>query len=248
MMVRPMPRYLALVAALALTACTATGPGGAPHPNTPAAKAAAKKNLQTEAVIALLNQGNETAARKQLQEILKRYPNDPDAHVLLESLDRDPVELLGPNYQTRAVQPGETMLGLAERFLGNRLKFYQLARYNKVKVPATLAPGTPLRIPGEPPRPAPPPAPPPQPRPTPAPPAPAPEKAQPKPTPPPGPAANPAAARQLRSAGLAALNQGQVGRAVLLLRRAALLDPANPLIARDLARAERIARAVQAKR
>ena len=248
MMVRRLPRSLALVSALALAACTATGPGGGPHPNTPAAKAATKKAAQTEAVITLLNQGNEVAARKQLQDILKRYPNDPDAHVLLESLDRDPVELLGPNYQTRAVQPGETMLGLAERFLGNRLKFYQLARYNNVKVPAALAPGTPLRIPGEPPRPAPLPSPPPQPRPTSAAPPPPPEKAPPKPTPPPGPAANPAVARQLRSGGLAALNQGQVGRAVLLLRRAALLDPANPLIARDLARAERIARAVQAKR
>jgi Flp pilus assembly protein TadD len=69
-----------------------------------------------------------------------------------------------------------------------------------------------------------------------------------KPTPPPAPAANPALAGQLRSAGLNALNQGQVARAVALLTRAAQLDPANPLIARDLARAERIARAVQAKR
>lgn len=107
----------------------------------------------------------------------------------------------------------------------------------------------PLRIPGEPPRPVtPPPPPPPPPRPRPAPPPPPPEAHPAKPTPPPAPIANPALARQLRSAGLNALNQGQIGRALTLLRRAALLDPANPLIARDLARAERIARAVQVKR
>jgi hypothetical protein len=248
MMFRRLSPSIALLPALALAACTASGPGGAPHPTTPTDKAVAKKATQTEAVIALLNQGNEVGARKKLQVILKLHPNDPDAHVLLESLDRDPIELLGPNYQTRAVQPGETMIGLAERFLGNRLKFYQLARYNNVKVPANLAPGTPLRIPGEPPRPTPPPPPPPTPRTTPAPPPPPPKVEPVKPTPPPAPAANPALAGQLRSAGLNALNQGQVARAVALLTRAAQLDPANPLIARDLARAERIARAVQAKR
>lgn len=249
MILRCLPSSIALLPALALAACTAGGPGGAPHPVTPAARAAAKTAAQTEAVVALLNQGKEAAARRKLQAILKRRPDDPDAHVLLESLDRDPVELLGPNYQTRAVQPGETMIGLAERFLGNRLKFYQLARYNNIKVPANLAPGTPLRIPGEPPRPVtPPPPPPPPPRPRPAPPPPPPEAHPAKPTPPPAPIANPALARQLRSAGLNALNQGQIGRALTLLRRAALLDPANPLIARDLARAERIARAVQVKR
>jgi Flp pilus assembly protein TadD len=62
------------------------------------------------------------------------------------------------------------------------------------------------------------------------------------------PLANPAVARQLRAAGLAALNQGNIDRAVALLRRAATLDPGNPLIARDLGRAERIAATVRARR
>ena len=49
-------------------------------------------------------------------------------------------------------------------------------------------------------------------------------------------------------ARIAALNQGNVDRAVGLLRRAKQLDPANPLIARDLARAERIAATVRARK
>ncbi|MDB5737864.1 MAG: hypothetical protein JWO65_1532, partial [Sphingomonas bacterium] len=62
------------------------------------------------------------------------------------------------------------------------------------------------------------------------------------------PVANPALAARMRAAGLAALNQGNVDRAVALLRRASQLDPGNALIGRDLERAERIARTVKARR
>jgi Flp pilus assembly protein TadD len=88
-----------------------------------------------------------------------------------------------------------------------------------------------------------------QPRPAPPPAAAAP---RPKPAPPraatPKPAGNPAAARQARAAGLAALNQGNVDRAIALLGRAAQLDPGNALIERDLARARRIAATVRARK
>jgi Flp pilus assembly protein TadD len=59
---------------------------------------------------------------------------------------------------------------------------------------------------------------------------------------------NPIVARQLHAAGLTALNQGAVDRAVNLLRRAAALDPGNAVMARDVARAERIATTVKARR
>ncbi len=114
-----------------------------------------------------------------------------------------------------------------------------------MKIPVALTAGTVLRIPGEMPRPVvvpsrqdtqeptgtPPPA---RPKPGPVPTA-------KKPT-------NPGAALKLRSLGLAALNLGQVEQAVSLLGRAAQLDPSNVLIARDLARAERIAQTVKAHR
>ncbi|HKT75132.1 MAG TPA: LysM domain-containing protein, partial [Sphingobium sp.] len=62
------------------------------------------------------------------------------------------------------------------------------------------------------------------------------------------PAADPARAARLRAAGLAALNQGQVARAVVLLHQAATLAPADPLIRRDLERAQRIRATVKTKR
>ncbi len=198
-----------------------------------------------DAAVELLNQGDEKGAQKQLKPLLKANPNDPQANVLLESIKRDPVELLGDRSFAYTVQPGDTMISLSQRFLGNRLKFYQLARYNHIGRPAALSAGTVLRIPGEAPRPAPPPKPvsigedk-------------APTRSKPRPqphTPAKASAANPAAALKLRGLGLVALNQGRVTDAVVLLGRASTLDPSNPLIARDLARAKRIAQTVGKRR
>jgi LysM repeat protein len=236
------------VGALALAACSA-GPARvktAPAPpTTPAAN-------ETDAVFDLLMQGKDAAARKKLKAILKRDPMNASARLLSDSIERDPKELLGPQSYAYVVAPGETMVGLAQRFLGNRLKAYQLVRYNGLKAPVTLVAAQVLRIPGEPPRP---PEPAVRPESAPAKSAPTkstlpkPKASSPKPAAPAAsPAGNPAAARQLRTAGLAALNQGNVDRAVGLLRRAAQLDPGNTVIARDLGRAERIAATVRARK
>jgi hypothetical protein len=236
---------IAAVCALALAACS----GGPSRPKAAPPPPGATSAMETEAAFTLLNAGDDAGARKRLTALLKRDPMNPSARLLNESIDRDPRDLLGPDSYAYVVRPGDTIVGLAERLLGNRLKAYQLGRYNGLKAPVVLIPGQSLRIPGAPPRAAP--VRRPEPRPTPAAPS-----ARPRPAPArpaaaaPAPAAataNPGAARQARTAGLAALNQGNVARAVGLLRRAAALDPGNPLIARDLARAERIAATVRAR-
>jgi LysM repeat protein len=241
----------ALAVGLGLAAC---GGKGATPPASVAALASPASPAEVDAIMALLDGGEEKAARKRVAAALKRDPMNPSLLVLRDSLDRDPTELLGPASYPYTVRPGDTMTGLAERFLGNRLKAYQLARYNAVDKPAELAPGRVLRIPGTAPvververeeprrteRKAPKPALA-SPKPKPSAPKPAAVAATPR-------AADPGAARAARAAGLAALNQGQVSRAVGLLRRAASLDPANPVAQRDLARAERIASAVRARR
>lgn len=234
----------ALVAiAASLAACSGGGgrPAVAPAPARPVGGT-------VESAFEALMQGNQGEARKQLKAVLKRDPRDAEAQMLLQSMDGDAREQLGPQNYNYTVRTGDTISGLAQRFLGNRLKGYQLARYNDLKTPVTLAPGQTLRIPGTPPRP---PEPVRRPDPTPTPPRPAPSAPAPtpaKPKSPAAPVANPAAARQARAAGLAALNQGKVAQAVIMLRRAAALDPGNALIARDLGRAERIAATVRAKR
>jgi tetratricopeptide (TPR) repeat protein len=236
MTVRSLLRLSPVALALALAAC-------AQGPKKPVPVSAAPVIVTIDTAMALLDRGDEAGARKEVRELLKRNPNDPEARVLQDSLDRDPAELLGPKNFDYLVQPGDTMIGLSEKFLGTKLKFYQLARYNGVKVPAALAAGTTIKIPGEAPRPVE------TPRTRPSRSAePAPKASKPKAAPAPtAPARSPAAAQKARSAGLAALNQGKVAQAVALLRRAAVLDPGNPLIQRDLSRAERIERTVQAR-
>jgi hypothetical protein len=231
----------ALGLALLAAACSG-GPGRIATTPQPAAPAAG----EIEQINDLLLRGEDGAARKRVKAVLKRDPMNPEAQLLRDSIERDPKDLLGPQSYPYVVRAGDTITGLAQRILGNRLKAYQLARYNDLRAPYALAPGTTLRLPGTAPRPAPVRRPEPaSPRP-----GPAPVTAAPKPAPvkPVAPAANPAAARQFRTAGLAALNQGNVARAVALLRRAAAADPANPLIARDLARAQRIAATVRARK
>jgi LysM repeat protein len=242
---RPLLRFAALASLAALAACSK---GAAPKP---AVLAAPLAESDIDGVQSLLMQGDRKGAEKRLKPLLKREPMNPRLLLLRDSIDGDAQELLGPANYPYTVRAGETVEQLAERLLGNRLKAYQLARYNGLDNPSALAAGTVLRIPGAPPRPKP------QPQPAaerparPAPSAPSrPKAAPPAATPAPAPArpvANAAAAQRARSAGLAALNRGAVRQAVGLLQRAHALDPGNAVILRDLQRAQRIAATVRAR-
>ncbi|AQR73839.1 LysM domain-containing protein [Sphingomonas sp. LM7] len=233
-------RLAVLASATALAACSK----GAPP--QPAAVQAPLPGSEVDAVQALLMQGDRKSAEKRLKPLLKREPMNPKLLLLRDSISGDPKEQLGPVNYPYTVRAGETIEELAERLLGNRLKAYQLARYNDLVNPSALAAGQVLRIPGTPPRPKPQPAerPPVRPAPSTA----RPKPAAPTPAPVPAkPAANPAAAQRARSAGLAALNRGAVSQAVGLLQRAHALDPGNAVILRDLQRAQRIAATVRAR-
>lgn len=225
-----------LLAIAALSACSQK-PGG--RAAAPAMIQPVSNAQQIDDVVALLDDGKADVARKALNAMIKREPGDIDAAVLLDSLTADPVASLGAQSFDYRVQPGDSFRDLAKRYLGNRLKFYALARYNNVAVPASLKGGMIIRIPGEAPKAVT--APPPAPKSAPVPPRTAP-KAAPAPK---APVANPAQAAKLRGQGLALLNQGQVSRAVGVLRQAAALDPGNALIRRDLERAQRIRKTVK---
>ena len=133
--------FAVLAASMALSGC-ASGPRPASAP----AAATSAQNIET--IAELLNQGDADAARKLIKSSLKRDPTNPTLALLRDSVTRDPVELLGPKSFTYAVQPGDTLAALADRYLGNRLLTYQLARYNGIAKPTQLAAGQRLRIPG----------------------------------------------------------------------------------------------------
>lgn len=203
---------------------------------------------EVDKILSLLDNGEEKKAAKRLSTALKRDSRNPSLQVLRDSIELTPEHLLGSTSFLYTTQHGDTMSLLAERFLGNKLKAYQLAKYNGIERPASLAVGHIMKIPRQVALVTPTPVsapravskmPPPRPR-----------AAAPRPkavTKSPAPSGNSTAARESRMAGLAALNRGRPAQAVALLSRAATLDPANHIIARDLARARRIAATVRAQ-
>jgi pyruvate/2-oxoglutarate dehydrogenase complex dihydrolipoamide acyltransferase (E2) component len=235
------PAILLAAIGVALAGC-ASKPGG---PARPAMVQPIDNADQFGDVIARLERGDDSGAKKTLEAMRKRDPGDARTAMLLESIEADPQDILGAKSFGYVAKPGDSFASLAQRFLGNRDKFYALARYNGIDNPSELAVGRALRIPGDEPA-----APPPPPKPRPAPPAakpekPAPAPAKPKPA---APAVNAARANQLRAQGLGALNRGDPNRAVALLRQAAAANPGSAVIKADLARAERIRATVRARR
>ncbi|MBC7768834.1 MAG: LysM peptidoglycan-binding domain-containing protein, partial [Phycisphaerales bacterium] len=99
------------------------------------------------AAVDYLGDGQEAHARAELSAALELSPNSSSARRLMQQIDSDPRELLGQRARSYTVQPGETMSQLAERFLGDSLMFYALARYNGLDAPNQLSAGQSLSIP-----------------------------------------------------------------------------------------------------
>jgi tetratricopeptide (TPR) repeat protein len=96
-----------------------------------------------------LQHGDEDTARPLLQQALVLEPNHKNAAVLLSQLGADPVAMLGKEKFSYKVQPGDTLSRIARRFLGEPLKFYVLARYNKIPISDRLEAGQVIDIPGK---------------------------------------------------------------------------------------------------
>jgi hypothetical protein len=236
------PAVLGACLGLALAGCGTVQRGAV----TPAAGAPAQENWsgreRIRDAIAHLNRGDAPAARRELNAVLRRQPADNVARDLLAQIDTDPRNLLGAENYSYTLREGETLSTIAQRALGNPLRFYALARYNNIAVPTSVVPGQTILVPGR--RPVPRPVARPEPRAAPArptaPPAAAPARPAPR-------AGNPAQAARLRGQGLAALNAGAINRAVALLRQALSLDPGSAVIRNDLNRALRIQGTVRSR-
>lgn len=239
----------AVLASFVLTACATTGgPGASPVGKPPVAAAVkAKPGLspaeRQKAAIDHLYHGQPDHARVELRALILDQPANTVARGLLDQVEQDPHALLGDKSYAYKVRPGETMSVLAQRFLGDPMMFYALARYNGMTTPTEIVAGQTLQIPGAPrkvmataPRPVTT--------------LPAPPTATPAAPPPPAAVStrNPTRAAQLRGQGLENLNRGAVDKAVALFRQALAFDPGNPVIQKDLDRAVRIQKTVSASR
>lgn len=240
-MIRRLPILVAAGAALLVAACATTQPAPpqvaavttpapvvavAPPPAPKAATPVVAPRDRIRMAVELLDRGQSVEARAELALLLAEHPGNAVGKTLIDQIDKDPKALLGTRNYPYKVRPGETLSVLAERFLGDPLLFYALARYNGIDRPDTNEVGRTLLIPGTPRRAV---------ATTPA--APVPAKA--------AATADPARANGLRRTALEAMSSGGIDRAVALLQQAAPLDPGNALIKSDLERALRIQASVR---
>ena len=174
--------------------------------------------------IELLDQGDEGRAQVELHASLEEQPNNGAARRLLQQITEDPRTLLAGTPRPYTVRQGETMSALAERFQGDALLFYALARYNDLEAPNQLSAGQRLMIPVRPGVTI----------------ASAPGEGAASMAPMPLRGSDPERANQLRLQGLQQLNTGNVESAITMLRQAQALDAGNPAIQRDLDRALRL--------
>jgi LysM repeat protein len=161
----------AALAALGLAACAT--PEGGPTPGAPAsgttAKAPASPGAGTAATpspevsaaeakpaaqkLALqavdqLQVGDETGARLTIEQALKLDATNELAKNLLGQINADAQRELGATFFRYTVQQGDSLSRLAQQFLGDRFRFWVLAKYNEMANPSRLAAGQVVKIPG----------------------------------------------------------------------------------------------------
>jgi len=208
-------------------------PKPAPPPEpvlTPAQAKAQGQKLAVEAISQLQN-GDEPAATRTLEQALATDPSNDLAKKLMDQIRADPQKEVGTAFFRYTVQRDDSLSKLAQQYLGDRFRFHILAKYNDISNPSKLAAGQVIKIPGR----APPPGAVPKPPPTAAPPEATDEAAK-------------AAAPEVntpRSASTALMQQaadlqksGNLEGAYDAYREAALRDPGNrdAVVQRDATR------------
>jgi LysM repeat protein len=127
----------------------------APQPAAPAAPeltpAQAKAQAQKLALEAVdhLQSGDEPGARQALNTALGLDPANDLARKMSEQISADAQKELGPAFFRYTVQRDDSLSKLAQQYLGDRLRFYILAKYNDMANPSRLAAGQVIKIPGK---------------------------------------------------------------------------------------------------
>jgi tetratricopeptide (TPR) repeat protein len=123
---------------------------------SPAQAKAQAQRLALEAVDRLQN-GDEAAARQLLTTAHGLDPGNDIARKMSDQINADAQKELGAVFFRYTVQRDDSLSKLAQQYLGDRFRFYILAKYNDMASPSKLAAGQVIKIPGKAPA-APPPA------------------------------------------------------------------------------------------
>ena len=129
-------------------AAPAPVPAPAPAPElTPAQAKSQAQRLALDAVDQLQN-GDESAARVTLDKAVALDPANDLAKKLQDQIKADAQKELGPVFFRYTVQRDDSLSKLAQQYLGDRFRFYILAKYNDMASPNKLAAGQVIKIPG----------------------------------------------------------------------------------------------------
>ena len=124
-------------------------PAPPPVPELSPAQAKAQAQKLTIDAITMLQNGDEPGAQHTLEQAQTLDPANDLAKKLMEQIKADPQKELGPVYFRYTVQRDDSLSKLAQQFLGDRFKFYILARYNDIANPGRVAAGQVIKIPGK---------------------------------------------------------------------------------------------------
>jgi tetratricopeptide (TPR) repeat protein len=114
----------------------------------PAQARAQAQKLAIEAVDDLQN-GDEASARTTLDKALAFDPANELARKLYDQIRADAQKELGPVFFRYTVQRDDSLSKLAQLYLGDRFRFYILAKYNEMANPNRLSAGQVIKIPGK---------------------------------------------------------------------------------------------------
>lgn len=115
---------------------------------TPAQQKAQAQRLAVE-TIDLLQNGDEAGARAKLEQAQALDAANDLARKLMDQIKANPQKELGAVSFRYTVQRDDSMSKLAQQYLGDRFRFYILAKYNDIQNPSKLAAGQVIKIPGK---------------------------------------------------------------------------------------------------
>jgi len=129
-------------------------PAAPAEPQLPPAQAKAEAQRLAISAIDMLQNGDEANARATLEKATAMDPANDLARKLLDQIKADAQAELGPTFWRYTVQRDDTLSKLAQAYMGDRYRFYILAKYNDIPNPSKLAAGQVIKIPGKQPPPA----------------------------------------------------------------------------------------------
>ncbi len=127
----------------------ATAPAQPALPELPPAQAKAEAQKLAIQAVDLLQNGDEAGARGVLDKALTYDPANDLARKLMDQIKADAQAELGPTFFRYTVQRDDSLSKIAQTYMGDRFKFYILAKYNDIPNPSRLAAGQVIKVPGK---------------------------------------------------------------------------------------------------